>query len=454
MKIALVFPPLYGVDMPPLGLAYIAAKLSQDGHEVKVFCFNSRLYQENKEKRFLWDWDQSGQWENLEKINSHFDVSKLLEAWVREIVKFDPRIAGFSVNSHSRILANLLASGLKEKNPSLSIIFGGPWCAELTKEDALNSDIDVYVRGEGEEIISKIAKSAAADRSLKELNIEGTVVNTGEGFRDNGWNKDPLDINKVPFPALNLFDLDNYNNKEEIPIIFSRGCNYHCKFCTDKPMWGRHRMRSAENIVAEMIDHSAKFKRKRFKCNDLMVNGDLNGLNELADKIIQERLDFGWGGMARANQEMTPALLNKLKRSGCVYFTYGVESGSSSVLSHMGKPSKKCISRSLKMTHQAKIKVNTLWMVGYPKERCLDTLETMLFLLINRKNIDEFVSVSRCYIPKQSWLWNQKEALGINFNQQSDWYIGDTNTPSKREARRKRLLAFAKMLGIYRGGIT
>ncbi len=453
MRIALVFPPLYGVDMPPLGIAYIAAQLLKDGHEVKVYCFNSQLYQENAAKRFLWDWDQSGAWSGIERLNRHFDISRLLEKWVEEILRFNPKLVGFSVNSHSRLLADLLADKLKEKRKDIAVVFGGPWCVELLEESLFNKNVDIYVKGEGELIASKIAEKISRNEPISDLNMPGTVVNTAAGFRDNGWAEKPLDINSLPYPALSLFSPDNYTNKTEIPIIFSRGCNYHCRFCTDKPMWGNYRMRSAEDILGEMRQHSGLFGRVRFKCNDLMVNGDLKGLEAFADAVIKEGLPFEWGGMARARPETGQEIFNKLRKAGCIYFTYGIESGAHKVLSHMGKPPKGAISRALKMTSRAGIKVNTLWMAGYPTESWIDVFETMLFLFFNRRYIDEFVSVSSCYIPRQSWIGKQQRELGIEYNDKSEWYIKGVNTPFRRELRRRWLLSLASLLGIYRGGI-
>lgn len=453
MNIALVFPPLYGVDMPPLGLAYIAAQLINHGHEVKVFCFNSQLYNEENNKKPLWDWDKTSEWATLDKINSHFDVKVLIEKWAQDVLNTNPRIVGISINNCSRILANLLADKIREKSPDVCIVFGGPWCTEVMENSQLNKNVDIYVRGEGEGIVAAIARRIAENESVRNFDIKGTIINTGFGFKDNGWDSEPLDINSIPSPALDLFDFRNYTNKDEIPIIFSRGCNYNCKFCTDKPIWGNYRMRKADNIVDEMIKHSEMFKRKRFKCNDLMVNGDLNGLNDLCASIIRNSLDFEWGSMARARPDMTQEMFEELRQAGCIYLTYGIESGASKVLAHMGKPTKKTISQALSMTHAAEIKVNTLWMTGYPVEGWSDIVETMLFLLFNKNNIDEFVSVSSCYIPKKSWLGKQLAALKIEYNDKSEWYIRNINTPYIRELRRKGLMFFAKLLGLYRGGI-
>jgi len=454
MNVALVFPPLYGVDMPPLGIAYIASQLMNDGYKVSVFCFNSQLYVESKDKQFLWDWENSDHWASLEKINRNFNVSDLVEKWTETVLECDPKIIGLSVNSHSRILANLLADVLKKKAKDACIVFGGPLCTEIIESGELNNNVDVYVRGEGEKIISRIAKIIERGESIMDLALEGTLVNTGTGFKDNGWDANPLDVDSILSPALKLFDLERYTNKLEIPIIFSRGCNYSCAFCTDAPMWGRYRMRSADNILEEMIKHGELFGRRRFKCNDLMINGDLEKLGQLTDKIIASKNNFEWGGMARARIEMSQEFLCKIKKAGGIYFTYGIESGAARVLAHMGKPLKKHISQALRRTHDSGIRVNTLWMVGYPAERWSDVIETMIFLFNNREYIDEFVSVSSCYIPHKSRLWREQGSLNIRYNNNSEWYIRGKNSPRIREIRRGMLFGLAKILGVYKGGIS
>ncbi|MFH2145468.1 MAG: radical SAM protein [Candidatus Omnitrophota bacterium] len=453
MNIVLAVVPLYGVDMPPLGAAYIAAVLEKEGYSTNVFCFNSELYNQARDKRFLWGWEASGAWCSPEGINRHFNVNDLLDKWSEKILKCAPKIVGLSVNSHSRVLANLLADRLKNKKKDLYVIFGGPWCTELAEPSEFNKNVDIYVRGEGEGVIPKIAKLIAGSESIRDCSIEGTIVNTGVGFKDNRANASFVDINKLPFPALHFFDLNYYTNKTEIPILFSRGCNYSCKFCTDKPMWGNYRTRNAENIIEEMIKHSSIFNRTCFKSNDLLINGDLKQLRYLSEIIINEKLSFTWGGMARARSDMSEQLCAVLRKGGCSYLTYGIESGAARILFHMGKPCKKDIIQALKNSYKSGIKVNTLWMAGYPIEKWVDVLETMLFLLRSRRYIHEFVAVSACYIPRRSRLWQERDKLRIEYDKNSDWHIGKSNTVSIRQLRRKILFSFARILGIYKGGV-
>ena len=218
-------------------------------------------------------------------------------------------------------------------------------------------------------------------------------------------------------------------------------------------MWGNYRMRHGDDIVAEMKKHGALLGRKSFKCNDLMVNGDLKAMEVLTRRLVEEKLGYEWGSMARAREDMTPQMFFKLREAGCRYLTFGVESGAAKVLSNMGKPGKQALARTFKLAHDAGIKVNTLWMVGYPQESWLDIFETMFFLFQQRRYIDEFVSVSACYIPSRSLLGKHQQSLGIKYNEKSEWYIGRSNTPFVREVRRKMLLWLAKKLGLYKAGI-
>ena len=213
-------------------------------------------------------------------------------------------------------------------------------------------------------------------------------------------------------------------------------------------------MRDPENIVSEMRKHSELFGRKKFKCNDLMVNGSPLMLSRMAQIISKHNLGFSWGGMARARKDMSIEQSCVWQKGGCTYLTYGVESGSSAVLAHMGKPSPAVLALSFRTAHEAGIRVNTLWMVGYLREGWLDFLQTMIFLARNRRWIDEFVSVSCCYIPRLSWLGLHAQELGITYDAHGDWRRGIGNNGCLRRLRRKILLSFAKALGIYWGGIS
>ena len=72
------------------------------------------------------------------------------------------------------------------------------------------------------------------------------------------------DIDKLGFPAWDLFPIKNYwklvyshapIKESYLPLLTSRGCPYNCEFCITPKMFGRiWRGRNAKNVVDEMED--------------------------------------------------------------------------------------------------------------------------------------------------------------------------------------------------------
>ena len=131
-KIALVTTPLIeGVAhhplFPPLGLAYMAAVLEQNGFEVKIFdCPVCEI--------------------NHEKLKT-------------ELEAFQPTIVG--IGSMTPTIESALKSArvAKEACPQAKVVMGGPH-ATFADKQILNDEkaVDVIVRGEGEETIVELAK--------------------------------------------------------------------------------------------------------------------------------------------------------------------------------------------------------------------------------------------------------------------------------------------------------
>ena len=66
MKISLVQCPVYGVDSPPLGLAYLAEYLNKK-HDVKIFDINIDLFNKVNKKKY-WSHNKSFEWKNPEVV--------------------------------------------------------------------------------------------------------------------------------------------------------------------------------------------------------------------------------------------------------------------------------------------------------------------------------------------------------------------------------------------------
>src|SRR5690606_29826370 len=124
-------------------------------------------------------------------------------------------------------------------------------------EQILNEhpEIDVVVRGEGEQTMLELAELVSTSnlKNLQQVN--------GITFRKNGnivRTKDRAfiqNLDELPHPAYKHFPLNKYRlfGKLILPIITSRGCSFNCSFCLAPRMTGkRFRPRSPKNVVDEL----------------------------------------------------------------------------------------------------------------------------------------------------------------------------------------------------------
>ena len=119
---------------PPLGLAYIAAVLRENGHAVQII-----------------DRDLLLRKNNLAFEKTDRDTEEL-------IANFNSQIVGFSATTPNISDVNSFSMNLKNIFPEMKTIIGGPHCAgEPTLTLEICRGIDILVRGEGEMIMLDIA---------------------------------------------------------------------------------------------------------------------------------------------------------------------------------------------------------------------------------------------------------------------------------------------------------
>lgn len=358
-------------------------------------------------------------------------------------------------------------------------MFGGPSCNYLHDDQrmpfrffvsSVNGDVllkdgvvDYFVLGEGEESFLEIV---SAKRKGIPVNRPGVVP--GE-TRDRALIQKPIfiqDLDSLPFPAWDKLPLEKYEDQNELPILFNRGCINRCAFCNDWSMWGgRFRSRSSKNIFEEMIFIQSRYKKRAFRCNDLVINGNLRQLDKLADLIIDSGVAVYWAGQGVIRIDMTAELLRKLKKAGMALIVYGVESLADNVLAKMKKPfTFDVISTVLRRTkEEAGIKVWINLIIGFPGETEEDFRITKDRLKEIRRYVDAVSSLNPCNITAATELEMFPESFGIVFPEAQDgceyWLTADNkNTFETRKRKACEIYDFLQRLripthfvGIYDG---
>lgn len=320
MKIMLIDPYFEeGLKGFSLGLAYIAGALIKD-HTVLVLDLTAKsaIY--------------------------HMDPDDVL---IKEFNRFNPDIVGVTSTSPTHKNALHIAKIIK-KIKNVPIIKGGPHesgCLDTTIKN--NPEIDFTVVGEGEETIVELVNRIAEHKSV--CGVQGVVFREDGKIIINSKRKLIPNLNNLPKPARDLFylnkEFDDYyssglfNGKKSTSIITSRGCPYSCSFCSSKAGWGMLRQRSTDNVIEEIEElYSQGFR-------GFMFEDDMSLLNkawffEFAKKLQEKGLSIEYSLQTRVDVfkgKDAKKLAKVLKKSGCKFIYFGVESGNQEILNKCGK---------------------------------------------------------------------------------------------------------------------
>ena len=449
MKIALVLCPSWTIESPSYTLGVLSSNLRRNGHRVKCFDFNIDIYRNCKDQKEIdtWQMDEKGAvWYEEEHILNFMQKHyKYIESLIDGMLSCNPDVIGFTVYSTSRHFSYELAMRIKEKDNKIIIVFGGPQCFRNCEGmDTLKRPyIDAVCLGEGDialpKMLSIIAKNKGAIGRCAGFGIRDKAGN----IIDCGDEKLLDDLSMIPYADYSDFDINKYT-KRLLPIATSRGCLGRCEFCNESPHWKRYRFRTAENIYNEIRFQLDKYPEiKEFWFNDSLINGNIRMLNELCDLLIKNKLNIRYGGQALTRQEMEGELLKKMKESGCILISYGLESGSNTVLKKMRKNYNiDTAEKVIRDTHRAGIDVIFNIIVGFPGETEKEIEETMYF---TERNLDyaKEISIMPLLLLKGSYIYENAENIGIDLNTKQDqlhWKMLDNSNNYEIRMDRFKLL--------------
>jgi anaerobic magnesium-protoporphyrin IX monomethyl ester cyclase len=216
----------------------------------------------------------------------------------------------------------------------------GGYQATLEVEEVFRRcpNVDMVVRGEGEEIIRRIV----SDVPRREIR--------GLSYRDNGAivhnENQPLpDLAGLAFPDRSLRGHDYYWSQRGIrfsrhtldTVLTTRGCPFKCKFCTFSlnPL-GQKRSyteRPIESVIEELKTITAD--TVLFSDDNMFTN--LKRSEQICDLIIANGIKKTFVVQARIDVAKHPRILDKAQQAGFKLFLIGVESPHDRILEQLQK---------------------------------------------------------------------------------------------------------------------
>jgi len=288
--------------------------------------------------------------------------------------------------------------------------------------------VDIIALGEGEIIMYELVLALMKKKPLKLVK--------GITYRKNGkiiLNKPrPLieNLDVLPFPCYDDIDLNQYReslmgtNERMLNVMTSRGCPFKCQYCSTRVFWKKWRGRSAKNVVDEIQWIVKTYGISHFYLNDDTFSLDNNRVIDICKEIINRKLDIKWFCETRVDL-VSQEMFNWMKKAGCYYVSFGVESGSPKILKNINKKfTPEQALDAIDMARKAGLMVKTFFMIGNVGETWKTIEETKRFI---SKAKPDFITLSKyTFIFPATDLYELAKERGII---DDDYWLTDKSHP-------------------------
>lgn len=343
-KVLLINPPLYysngipfalDVSVPPLGLLYLASYINNYTDKIRAEVID--IAAENISLESLWN----------------------------KVVKSKPYSVGITAMTPQLQGAVELADFLKHNYGEVKIFLGGPHISAdpgfVQRHGYL---FDYGITGEAEITLLESLERLIAGKKIPR-------IQTGKAV---------MDLDTIPLPDRSLIKRDRYSQYES--MMYSRGCPYHCYYCSRPSISKITRYRSVKNMIDEIkltyndCQGKIDFQDDTFTLSREKVMG-------FCQAVTGENLNLDWRCNTRIDL-VDEELLAAMKKAGCSLIHFGIESGNEKIRKEIVKKGQFTNKQIYKVFHgckKYKIKVAGYFMIGHPQETKKDIEETAEMIL-------------------------------------------------------------------------
>ena len=352
----------------------------------------------------------------------------------------DADVVAFSCTSPQYRHGLNLANKIKKGNNTT--VFGGVHPSALPHDVLKEEDVDVVVKGEGEQSMTHLLYDILNHEAVtKKIYNSGYISN----------------LDSIPFPdrrtiknERNILQAYKDNGIRITSVLSTRGCPFTCTYCCSPVVWERKlRYRSAENILDEFEHLINEFNIEFIKFADDTFTVNKKRVIEFCNLKKERNIDLPFGANAHINT-IDEEMLKHLSENNCQELWYGVESGSPAILRDMQKnTSIDQIKNVFKLTHDYGIKTRAYFLLGMPNETIEDIRMTeklcdeiqpdvVGFTLLAPYPINEYYN----YEVMKDWDWSTFDEYG------NDWV--KTKSLSNQQLKNEQ----SRLVHKYQSNIT
>ena len=295
--------------LPPLGLLAIGGPLIDDGHDVRL----------------------------LDAEFGPMTTQQIVDearAFMPEAVLF-----GHSGSTSADPVVAEVSESIRQALPKVYIIYGGVyptyhWHHVLMAQP----QIDVVVRGEGEETIRRLVDALEHNKPLHSVD--------GVAYRDKGVTYSTrtaqvirdLDRYRIGWELIDFNRYSYWDKRRAVVAQFSRGCPHLCNYCGQRGFWARWRHRDPKRFAAELARLHREHGVEVVNFADENPASSKRVWRKFLEAMIAEDVPLILVGSIRADDIVRDAdILHLYKQAGFERFLLGIESYNSETLKKVRK---------------------------------------------------------------------------------------------------------------------
>ncbi len=340
------------VMAPPLGILYLAGALEKRGYRVRLIHERFTAANENR--------------------------------IVDEIIAARPLFVGISTFTGPSLSPSLRLTRKIKEHGDTPVLWGGLHSTMLPEQTLQEPDIDLAVRGEGEETVVRLADLLAAggDYLEKLADVPGVAYRRPDRVQINPMPPFIQDLDAYS-PAWHLLGNERYlgegkyiytalgsklSDLKIATVMSSRGCPGRCGYCYNQFI-NKRSFRS--HSVAFVAGHIRRL-RADHGVTGIVFEDDCFFTDRQRALAILRQVELPWASSIRADYvaRWGDDFVRELKDLGCAELRIGAESGSQETLDIMHKDIQlEHILRSAELCRKHGINVMMGFLIGVPGER-------------------------------------------------------------------------------------
>jgi anaerobic magnesium-protoporphyrin IX monomethyl ester cyclase len=404
MKILLIQPPIRdfyqtSIRTQPIGLAYLAASLKNNGHEVEILDCQTGTKKSIPVPADLFYLKDFYPFDDRSpfKLYSGYYHFGMGSGEIGQKIR-DSRADVFGICSsftpyHGEALE--IARIIKEWDRRKVVVMGGAHVS-CDPEGVLRSPfVDYVVLGEGEVRFPLLLEQIAKGRAKNIEKIDGigyrkigTTRNRDGEIRNTPLQNFIQDLDSLPHPARELLDLDRYRlrKKRSTMIITSRGCPHGCAYCSGHLVMGTSfRTRTPEAILKEMMECQKQYGIEVFDIEDDNFTFDQRRAKRLMNLIIEAFAEgkielSAMNGISFAS--LDGELLKLMKKAGFHTINLSYVSTDPSTKERMRRPKPTTeFDRILEEAEKIGLHAIAYAILGMPGQTIEEMVDTLIYLM-------------------------------------------------------------------------